>query len=1454
MKIQKLVTSHLKNRITMLLFLIGIGFQSSLSAQSNPSLNLEKEDPSCSGNGVLTALLENVNNPINLAYNLFTLPGETLLSTNQNGVFEGLEKGAFKVTANYTIEGTPQKISSEITLNTVFQPLSFTVLSSSLCESDLGSIEVVVHTGTPASFQLQGPTQRAAQESPLFENLEAGPYTIIVTDDCGDRLSRSFEIQKAEFFIDSGFQQFENALKSCGEISVGHLVKSIGTDISYPLQVNYLIYTPRGAIEEINNEIESGDPLEHVIFGDLPFFYNEAYTYDLTVTDNCGQSSFLEGNTINRKLTISSDLLWGAGLCGKRRLSVKPSNFVAPFAINFTDFPAGFDPATFNTRYPGPFDEENVFFGSTEMPIPTGNYAFTLVDACGNSASISKELLDKLSGPGTTVYKGCGPDLGSVQLNSFDFEFTKVELTKAPTSYTGTVPADVSQNISYSIDPRRFFMNNLPVGEYEFTSYTSCKTTHLTKVTIEGVKVTENKIDIIENCGAFNLNLKHVDNLNKIQSPTFGIQKLDPSSGKWTHPETGQIYNPTDELSKENAVLLVNGALNVNLNYSGKLRLVKSILIWKNGEEMVINRPQTTHCLETLKTFEIKEKSTFNSINTFKCSGDSYELSVNADGYLPITYKIVEKDGLPFIVDNGEDPLFKELESGRYKLQLEDACGNLTNTSVQVRGENLPKIIPENLCEGENGALLIKNMDSLQFEWYKDGAPDIILSTGSRLEFSPFSLASHTGIYYVRISDSNPESCVNKTIEFTIDASSLNPKPGDGQEVEICKGEIVNLFDFLEGPYNNYGIWSETSNSGGLIDNTWSSSEVEPGTYSFDYKTTGICSGERSTTVTINLTEVPEAPQGNPIQEFCSPGEYTLADLEVEGINIQWHLTPLGEALLPPETNLQNEVTYYATQSNGTCLSDERLAVKVFIYSEIVDNTISGEQTLFQMETPVEIIGTTSQGGSGNTSYLWEEKTSTSEWELIVGAEGKDYPPPPLLETTRYRRTTRDAVCGDFESNAVTVTVEVAPIIANNDFFGPLKNYESHLLPSILLNDSLKNKPLLPENSIVSILEIRDKDGNNIQLDYQLDENGHLSLPEDIVPETYTIRYSICQKMVPGNCSEATITLTIVGISIEAEKKSDKTQALPGDIVNYAISIKNTSTFTLENIILAEILPEELMVLSATPELSTTNTWEIPALAPDESTDFVLSVMPTKEGNYTNEIKITVKNFNQTISSEELQVRPKMVDMSIQKSSANTSVSDGNTFDYQIIVSNNGPDPADNIRIVDFLPPQLKYVNATLTSEGLFSSPIFSQEGELLVWEVSQFAVGATLQITLTVKAVGEGRISNRAEVSADGKDVKPENNTSIEVKTILPLFIPNVIKPDGDGKNETLVIRASHRFERLELILFNRWGDIVYASKDYQNDWYAEGLLAGTYYYQVIGIDFEKKEKQYKGWIQVIK
>jgi len=56
---------------------------------------------------------------------------------------------------------------------------------------------------------------------------------------------------------------------------------------------------------------------------------------------------------------------------------------------------------------------------------------------------------------------------------------------------------------------------------------------------------------------------------------------------------------------------------------------------------------------------------------------------------------------------------------------------------------------------------------------------------------------------------------------------------------------------------------------------------------------------------------------------------------------------------------------------------------------------------------------------------------------------------------------------------------------------------------------------------------------------------------------------------------------------------------------------------------------------------------------------------------------------------------------------------------------------------------------------------------------------------------------------------------TTVEVND-LP--IPSVITPNGDGKNDYFVI--GEIIERVELIIFNRWGNEEYTNVNYLNDW----------------------------------
>ena len=101
-------------------------------------------------------------------------------------------------------------------------------------------------------------------------------------------------------------------------------------------------------------------------------------------------------------------------------------------------------------------------------------------------------------------------------------------------------------------------------------------------------------------------------------------------------------------------------------------------------------------------------------------------------------------------------------------------------------------------------------------------------------------------------------------------------------------------------------------------------------------------------------------------------------------------------------------------------------------------------------------------------------------------------------------------------------------------------------------------------------------------------------------------------------------------------------------------------------------------------------------------------------------------------------------------------------------------------------------------------------------------------------------------------------------VNTTHELEIPNALSPNSDGLNDLFVIRALENYEDNSLLIFNRWGNPVFESQPYENNWggqtnvrnvlSGEDVVDGTYFYVLKLVSIGGEELVYKGFIDVVR
>ncbi|MEW6469443.1 MAG: gliding motility-associated C-terminal domain-containing protein [Bacteroidota bacterium] len=108
------------------------------------------------------------------------------------------------------------------------------------------------------------------------------------------------------------------------------------------------------------------------------------------------------------------------------------------------------------------------------------------------------------------------------------------------------------------------------------------------------------------------------------------------------------------------------------------------------------------------------------------------------------------------------------------------------------------------------------------------------------------------------------------------------------------------------------------------------------------------------------------------------------------------------------------------------------------------------------------------------------------------------------------------------------------------------------------------------------------------------------------------------------------------------------------------------------------------------------------------------------------------------------------------------------------------------------------------------------------------------------------------------GVDANGCVNYDMVTVTVIPtdtLYFYNTFTPNNDGENDTWWIGNIYKYPNNKLVIYNRYGRVVFQESPYQNTWsgreFGQELPAGTYYYI---LDPGDGKKPYYGSVTIIR
>lgn len=452
--------------------ILALAFSCTLSAQLNVSVAVT--DETCPGTGALSISVSNANASAPVVYKVYLLPETSIPVWNSTTSYvPAMQDGDYLIVASQEIGGNTTTGQANATINSLYVPIQFQIDNSASACSGSNDMIVDVTAGTPSTYEiLSGPVTAGPQSSNIFPNMQPGTYELRVTDVCGNGYvgTYTFFVQQTTTLAVSDASYPSATLQSCSKMNATWMVNlDSGPGIVYPLDITVIVTPPGGGIPvQYTQSIATGNN-NLLTVNQLIDYYSSPYNVSISVGDPCG-NVYTKNNTVNRPFSVQLNSVQQE--CGSKSISVSPAAFVAPFTISFTAAPAGFNPAAFNSTYPGPFSGP-ANFGGAGNPVPLGNYSVTVTDACGRIATTTAQVTagQPPAPQVSATNNNCTTQLGRLSITVPGFPLQSATVTAAPSAYTQPLP----YNANSLIDSDGVLnINNLPQGNYTVSLQDTC--------------------------------------------------------------------------------------------------------------------------------------------------------------------------------------------------------------------------------------------------------------------------------------------------------------------------------------------------------------------------------------------------------------------------------------------------------------------------------------------------------------------------------------------------------------------------------------------------------------------------------------------------------------------------------------------------------------------------------------------------------------------------------------------------------------------------------------------------------------------------------------------------------------------------------------------------------------------------------------------------------------------